>query len=386
MTIKAETGGRPGHRFLTPDDRANIAIDRFAPFRQGRGPESIKTLGGRYRRDPAVISRAIKSAFHDGLVDIVRTGRPSYAPRVHSLEQKLLDKYPYLWEAIVVDANSAAGGGAGVAERRMDDEIHRKLGNAMAGLTSQWRLRDGDAIGFGSGRGVYYTVEAARQLPAALRVEGLHLVSLTGAIHARDHAEQLNARLDGDLHIALFGMCIQHTATLHLVTHPITARGALGATCLGEEEWKQLCPSHALIGVGVLAEGHRFYEEAKAKKPDPILEPIIKPLEALVDACDKIRQAEPSYYAVADICNHLFLVEKEGLSDTLRQELSSNIEAVNSCLLNVSETQLHDVGAILLVAGGRKKARPTRQLLSSPLFKIRIICTDSGMADEMMRS
>jgi DNA-binding transcriptional regulator LsrR (DeoR family) len=332
-----------------------------------------------------VISRAITAAFRDGLVDIVKISRPQVR-RLQSMEQKILDKYPNLWEAVVVDADSNSEMASAQEAKRIDDEIHRKLGYAMAGLTNQWRLRDNDVISFGSGRGVFYTVEGAMQLPAALRVEGLHLVSLTGAVHARDHAKQLNTRLDADLHVCLFGMCIRHSATLHLVTHPITAQNARTYTCLGEEQWPRLHCSHAVIGVGVLAEGHRFYEEAKAKTPDPILEPILPALRTLVDLCDTVTQSDPSHYPVADICNHLFLVDKEGLPAGVRQKLSDNITIVNNCLLNVSETQLQEVGAILLVAGTRKKAAPMRQLLNSPSFKIRIISVDSTLAEELARN
>ncbi|MEK7996461.1 MAG: hypothetical protein AAB403_21885 [Planctomycetota bacterium] len=377
--------GRPGQGRLTEDQRASIAMDRFAPLRQGKGPESIKELAGRYRRDAAVISRAVTSAFRDGLVDIVRTGRP-HVQRLQSLEKRILDRYPKLWDAIVVEVHSTEGNSSGQNLGRIDDETHRKLGYAMAGSTSQWRLRDADVIGFGSGRGVFYTAESAMQLPAALRVEGLHLVSLTGAVHARDHAKQLNARLDADLHVALFGMCIQHEATLHLTTHPITACDARDLTYLGKKHWAQHHPTHALVGVGVLADGHRFYEEAKSEKPDPILEKIIQPLRRLVTLCDSVRGMDPSpgYYPVADICNHLFFVDRGDLSDTIRKEILANIEEVNKRLLNVSEEQLNDVGAILLVAGSRKKAAAIHQLLDSPAFKIRMICTDSRTAEDLL--
>lgn len=60
-----------------------------------------------------------------------------------------------------------------------DDGVHRILGEATARLLSTGPLfRDGDVIGLGSGRGVYYTVDALTRLPA-LRVSDVTLVSLT---------------------------------------------------------------------------------------------------------------------------------------------------------------------------------------------------------------
>lgn len=294
---KAQSGrGR-----LSEDERASIALDRFAPLKHGKGPESIKVLAKRYDRDQAVISRAIISTFRDGCVDIVRTGRPR-VERLLSVEEKLLKRYPKLWEAIVVEVPAPDKDNSGQNPGRIDDETHRKLGFAMSSSMGQWRLRDADVIGFGSGRGVFYAVDPTMQPPTPMRVEGLHLVSLTGAVHARDHAKQLNARLDADLHVALFGLNIQHEATLHLTTYPITACEARELTHLGKKQWAHRHPTHALVGVGVLGAGHRFYEEAKSPTPDPILQKFLPPLKRLAALCDSVRDSAPfpGYHPVAE--------------------------------------------------------------------------------------
>jgi DNA-binding transcriptional regulator LsrR (DeoR family) len=380
---------------LSDEEKKNIALDRFAPLRDGKGLEPVETLASRYRRDPAVITRAIASAFKEGLVNLVATGRTE-AVRLASFENMVLNRYPDLWRAIVVETSDLTkyDGPAGTdkeiieqnaKERRRDDNIHKRLGYAMAKSIAEWTVRGGDTIGFGSGRGVFCTVEAAMQLPRPLRLEKLDLMSLTGAVLAHDHSNLVNTSMDADLHTALFGLCVQHIATLHLVTYPIgESGGARERSCLGAKQWAECHPTHALTGVGVLADGHRFFEQGKGGEYDPILEPVIKDLQALVKKSIEVYK-KCGCYSVADICNLLIPIEDPRIPRGDRDELGVLIKNVNVKLLNVSWEQLSEIPALLIVAGGKKKASALRQILDSKDLKTRIICVDQELAEEILR-
>jgi hypothetical protein len=190
--------------------------------------------------------------------------------------------------------------------------------------------------------------------------------------------------MDADLHVAMFGRCIQNTATLHLVTYPINEIHARERSCLGNEQWTKCHPTHALTGVGVLAKGHRFFEQANRTDYDVILERVMAPLRDLVKKCTAVSQ-KYSFFPIADICNHLILVDNPALPRTTRAELEEGIRTVNNQLLNVNAHQLHDIPALLLVAGGKKKAGALRQILNSSEFKTRIICIDQALAREITR-
>lgn len=385
---------RAQRRALSAEEKTNIALDRYEPMRSGKSMEPIETLATRYRRDPAVITRAIASAFSQGLVNLVATGRTN-AVTLSSFGKRVEDKYPGLRKAIVVqtaDLGSAQPAKAleearrkSAAERQRNDMIHRRLGYAMAQSISEWSVREGDTIGFGSGRGVFYTVEAAMQLPTALRVEGLNLMSLTGAVLAHDHSNLVNTSMDADLHTALFGLCVQHIATLHLVTYPISEAGAKERSCLGPKQWRACHPTHALTGIGVLAEGHRFFEQGKGGTYDSIWDPVIDDLQELVGECKRI-STDYGCDPVADICNHLILVDCPDVPTEEKNTLRKLVDHMNEKLLNVSAEQLSEISNLMIVAGGKRKARALKQILRSESFKTRIICIDEELAAEITKN
>jgi DNA-binding transcriptional regulator LsrR (DeoR family) len=318
--------------------------------------------------------------------------------RLTELQNQILRRYTHLWEAIVVASESATSVERQQEEkrkahrfdadqRRTDDLIHKTLGVAMARSINEWRVRDGDKIGFGSGRGVFFTVEAAMLSPTELRVEGLDLISLTGAVHAREHANLDCGRMDADLHAAMFAArCVQNAVTLHLVSYPATSPDARENTCLGRTQWANCHPTHALAGIGVLAEGHRFFDEFSGEAdPDPILDNVRDPLSELVDLCSNIA-SQRGIYPVADLGNCLFLVDHSDIVEAERKRLDELIRSVNERLLNVTGDQLRDIQALLIVAGGKRKADALRYILDSQrAFKTRIICIDQTLAEELLR-
>jgi hypothetical protein len=61
----------------------------------------------------------------------------------------------------------------------------------------------------------------------------------------------------------MFGSCVENIATLHLVNDPIRAMQYREFTCPGAKQRAKCRLTHALVGIGVLAEGHRFVVQAE---------------------------------------------------------------------------------------------------------------------------
>src|SRR5438132_312890 len=85
-STKTESKRRP----LTAALKASIAVDRFKGLSDGGTPTPIKQLAEGYGRDPAVISRAIASAFQERLVEVLRIDIPEEPLPCQDLEEQLL--------------------------------------------------------------------------------------------------------------------------------------------------------------------------------------------------------------------------------------------------------------------------------------------------------
>ena len=92
-------------------------------------------------------------------------------------------------------------------------------------------FRSGDAIGLGSGRGVFTTVDALANFPR-LRVPGVTLLSLTGDVYPRHHSRDPNLCLDADTHVNLLGRCFAQDVTLHFLSSYI---------CYDEQSTSKAC-------------------------------------------------------------------------------------------------------------------------------------------------
>jgi hypothetical protein len=306
---------RAPRKELTDEERTSIALDRFGPLQQGMRTVEVEVLSKRYKRDPAVISRAISEAFRRGLVQIRKVERVEQPNRAPELEARLQSRFDLLGAIVIEPSESSASATEDRRSLVFGDELHAKLGSAMAQLIATGTVfRSGSVIGLGSGRGVYHTVDALSKLPP-LRATKVTLVSLTGAVFAQDHAVRVNLRLDADFHVNLFGQCFAHPVEIHQIHAPIVLSdprefsAVRKRTWLGKEKWEGNI--HGLFGVGVLKRGHRFNEFVDAYERsdfnrDHTLDPILEPLRKLIRIC---RTVSNDYYCpVADICNNLFLV------------------------------------------------------------------------------
>jgi DNA-binding transcriptional regulator LsrR (DeoR family) len=371
-----------------PDEEAiAIAVARYS----SHPPKPLLALARETGRAPAVISRTIGRALREGLVEVVPAQRVSTPVRKAQLERRVLQKYTGLRGCLVVEAKE-------VTSAIDNDALHRRLGFALASvLGSGSTIRDGDVLGLGSGRGVYWTIQSLASQPP-LRAE-VTLCSLTGQVYARDHSEQVNLLLDADIHLGLLGLCFSRPVTLCPMSHPIVvadpheAATILEQSRLGESWWKLNPVTHAIVGVGVLANGHRFFNEVKLAEPrqTQLLDPIKRPLTALVAICEETLTASNGFYCpVADIANRLFYVPPPGrlrmaerARKTLEAAVQDHLAEINSRLVTVGEAQLRSISQIVVVAGSRLKSSALRTLLRSG-FPVRLVCIDQQLAEELL--
>lgn len=329
------------------EERINIALDRFG--RQGK-LFSVKALAEKYKRDPGVISRAVAEAFSKQLVEL-RTANESQPHavsdpvRCEELERQLQEKFDLLG-AIVVKIPSNEEERAWSAPHRRD-WLHEMLGRAMAHAIAKGPLFwPGTSIGLGSGRGVFYTIEALAAL-APLRAADVTLVSLTGDVYARDHARQMNLRMDADTHVNLLSRCFAKSVIPHLLSARIVYEDvkltdqARTKSWVGEY-WQK--PTHALVGLGVLKEGHSFFDSVRSEQSaaKDVLWPIKQDLTQLVELSESFSSRYPNYCAIADISNRLFVVPPPIASSEIRSEESDITLASQPAIPKRSRpTQLH---------------------------------------------
>jgi DNA-binding transcriptional regulator LsrR (DeoR family) len=358
-------------RELIPDqEKIEMALARFDQVKVSGKLTAFESLAGKFPgRDPSVIARAIESAFKQELVEVVKVSKERFE-RDHKGEQQLLEKYEKLRVAFVIKPQNAPAR----SEKQLSDDVHEALGHAMAKLISEnmSMFDDNDKIGLGSGRGVFHIADAITKYPQT-RAQRVQLISLTGAVYALAHAGTPSLLLDADININLFARFFSRQVTLMPVSHPIASSGT-------PNKWfSNLIPTHALIGVGVLAPGHRLYDEVKKQggEKETRLEPIEKDLSKLIPICDDIHKRY-GYWPVGDVCNFLLYVESPEKPQR-ENEIRGLIQSLNGRMLTIAG-ELKQVDSILLVAGTKPKMRIIKQLLDDPEYRIRYLCTDSGVA------
>jgi DNA-binding transcriptional regulator LsrR (DeoR family) len=387
MTTMRKHRGRGSRRPISDETAVEITLARFAshPLR------TIETLAADFNRDPAVISRTITRAFRNGLVE-VRPARQSTRPvRKERLERQLHERYEQLSTCVVLECDQPTTPAA-------DDLLHSNLGAAMASLIGSGSVfRNGDAVGIGSGRAVFYTIQHLSAF-SALRAR-VSLCSLTGHVQPRDHAEQLNLLLDADIHLGLLGLCFSRPVRLYPLGQGLACRtpdeveSAIAHSRLSEGEWKHQPFTHALLGVGVLGPGHRFYNQIKGDdgRRSRLLLPIQEPLTQLIRICDEfVSDHGPLHSPVADMSNRLFFVPfppslglTSGVKRLLEKKLTALISEINAHLVTATEAQLRSTGQIMLVAGSRQKSLAVKSLLMQR-YPIRVLCVDHHLASDLL--
>ena len=314
--MKPRVQGIDTRRPMTDEERVRIALARFDGMNETGTLHPIKQLKEEFRRDPAVISKAISAAFRERLVEVRVVDRRVVQPKRNpSVEQRLVSRFPCLHASIVVDCGDQPP--ADLDSRpalRRNDEIHARVGRAMAhSIAAGPLIRDGDIIGLGGGRGVNYAVNSPFHFPA-LRANGVTVVSLTGSNYARLHGGNPNVRLDADTNVSLFGPQFANEVTMRFMSYPIVAEPDDATEIVKRRIAVNGATSSpgritaALVGTGVFAIGHRFFQETKVreKERDHNLAPIFDLLKQLAEACRP--RTTPIYSPVADMANRLFYV------------------------------------------------------------------------------
>jgi DNA-binding transcriptional regulator LsrR (DeoR family) len=380
---------RRAKREVTRDEMVQMALARYAASRSTGGFRTLKDVSSEFGRDQATVSRSIARAFREGLVQVKRSGAMPYE-RAARLEERLEQTFPKT-RAIVVDWHRVPGSSAGPEQE--DDELHECVGAALAGAIAQQGIfRDGDAVGVGGGRAVYYTADALRQATGdkPLPVANIPVVAIAGSLFPQDLSGRLHAKLDADLNVNVLAPCFEGGKPRTLAV-PLSYR-AKERVRLALEDWdathkqRQSVLTHALVGLGVLSERHRMLQLMKLSARDEMFGGIQRLLADLVRISDKHRNAENDYYPLAEVCCRLFVVEPDRLPDKDLRKISTFIQELDERILTIERTVLYGISRLLLVAAGRGKGRAIRQLLRAGDWRVRYVCTDVSAATQILES
>ena len=162
----------------TPERKAWLAIQRFAPMREGGAPLEYGALQRLFEVEFGdevsirTIQTAIRDAFHDGLVKLQRHAlMPEYV-RDEMIERALKANFPKLRHVIVANIGS-----------KESDFVHAQLGHALAAHIDRIKtiFRPNDTIAIGSGRAVFRTITALKGFPR-VDIGPITINSLTGSV------------------------------------------------------------------------------------------------------------------------------------------------------------------------------------------------------------
>jgi len=379
------------YRALSSEEKVQLAIERFSYGNVQSFPTPIRDLAQKHARAPSVISRAIVSAFKEGLVEVQATGSAFVQPtRVEHLEQRLTQEFRHLHKAIVVSSKDVTDSVGSPTYLQYADDVHAMLGRSMAQLLSNSQIiRDKDVIGIGSGRGVYHAIEALLWLPR-IRASEVTLGSLTGLGSSEHCAKRKNVRLEADLHVGLLGPCFSETVTMQFMNQaiinpkPITREGWFN-TWIGNDRGQ--LPNVALIGAGTLTWGNQFFEQATASTHTrhPTFDPIRAQLRMLVSLSNAF--TSDRYCPIGHIADRLFFVPPwsgVAMSTEAKYELERLVAIINHHVCTITDSKLKEIGTIMLVAGSSIEAPVIHAVLSNPEYRVRYLSTDECAARRIL--
>lgn len=356
-----------------------------AYYLEGKTQSQIaRERGGRHASQ---ISRDLKEARGSGIVEIRINDRAGAAPveRVTNLESALLNNFS-LRIAVVVDASrdlesikqsmDADQDKPEEEERkhRLDDELHKYLGRAMADLL-RTSLRSGDHIGVGGGRATFFTADALFKQTwypnAPLSQRDVRIMSLNGnsdmtMLSASLEGPEANYPLDSDA----VGLCLCRAfshASLCRVSQPLINDQRMtqsllknGAYFLSKSHWAAKpagAPNFLIAGIGAYTVPHRL-QQAKGA----VFRKVKRHVEDLNTWTEQIRK-KLDYEPVGDVLNRLFLIppppDRKPLmldrDENILKKIDSKIREINNQMLTIEFDQLEMVNTVAVVAGGRRK-------------------------------
>jgi len=400
---------------LTRGQKAWLAIERFAPMREGEAARTYPDLRSAFKNEYGdsvgirTMQNAIREAFEDELVTIRRTFTVPDYKRNTALEKALETTFKNLKYAIVPEIRQKD------SDRVDSDTVYSILGQALADHIQNSRnlFRPNDAIGLGSGRSVYWTVSALREFEG-VPVSPVILASLTGSMFTKNQTSPASELLDGDTHVTMllqhFGQYLQISMIRHSIAqNSESARNtALKTTWLGD--FDSHVPAHAIVGCGVLdLPGHRFNQEWAERRLSETLKPIAGILERIMKRMEEIKDSYPTYRTIiADVCNRFFVVppprpllQEAGLTKKL-SDMKNDIDELNKRLITVTKHQLSRVNNVMLI-GGPGKENALHYLLNLKFkdggvssnskgdfvhqpegFKVDTLCVDADTAEKLI--
>jgi DNA-binding transcriptional regulator LsrR (DeoR family) len=373
-------------RRILEHERVRIATARFESVRSSGIVTPLAELASRFGRNEAVVSRVIADALRSGMVEVRIVGEDERTPeRDPHLEQELVRKYRNLLSAVVVKVKPSTGAPlSSETTLAYSDSVHRVLGRALAIEIARGTLiKNGEHIGIGPGRGVCETVRALHREPP-LRARGVTLTSLSGVGYLRHHARNRNLLLDPDYMAVSLSEVFEEPVALDLVSSILVVddtmpRTTLPRAWLGTDIRNRRPIDTAILGVGALIPGNRFYEEALQSGPnqEPVYAPIRESLRSLLRSADPLRTSD--YIPVGDIGYHLFFVSPPAgmsLSAEARALIARQIDSINNRLLSAHAPDFRQMRSAILVAGTPVKARAIHHLLTGNLAPVSHLCTD----------
>jgi DNA-binding transcriptional regulator LsrR (DeoR family) len=344
---------------------------------------TIKDIAVNVGRDPAVVSRAISAAFRKPLVrvEVTEVAEPK---RNEQLERQLRARFPeevYYWlqNIRVIDCVSALQDSR-PDEPRYGDLVHRCLGSALARELAEgvlWKHRN-KILGLGSGRSVFYTLDALSRYPK-LNWGNTTLVSLSGQVLARDHAGQIGSNLDADFHVNYLALRLSTAGNARVQTIQVgksiaDLTGDLKATLIWQQ-WQQMRPNYAIVGVGTLSPGHQFFEAIEKKEVvteqkgtiQYQLGPIRNELGSLIELCKRSSVGDMGYCPVGDVCNFLFYIPAPDgmISEGDEVDIRKLIKNINDKLLTFTLPQFSEIENTVVLAGTKLKASAVLELIEN---------------------
>jgi DNA-binding transcriptional regulator LsrR (DeoR family) len=379
-------------RRVTDEERIEWATLRFG-FKEGKAVRA-KDLVEKYDRAPAVITRGIQQAFTRGLVKVVPTvdfeGKDLQKRNTY-LERRICERFPRLKTAIVIQVEPPPVGTMEMLTT-YNNEVHQKLGAALAKAIANCPVDldlNGKTIAFSSGRGVRDVVEELNRCPT-LKANKVTLSSLTGNMFFQTSKTPF-APMDADQNVGNMRRCFPADVMIEIIGAAL-APPPQRLEQLRRRTWLAKwdpAPDYAILGVGALYGGHRFWDFATSEETDGselYLAPIARTLRKLVSSCKNFADQAPNYSPVADIANHLFFVDPPKnvmIPPPQAASIKALIRKINRRLLNVQAEQLKKIPDLILVAGTRKKTLAILTLLNN--FKnLTCLTVDSEVAASLL--
>jgi DNA-binding transcriptional regulator LsrR (DeoR family) len=265
---------------------------------------------------------------------------------------------------------------------RAGDALHRALGEETASLLLE-RLRPDMTIGLASGRAVSFAVDRIRELvegksPWTRRDHRIRLVSLCGGARVGTWVIPTDRDLDADENVFVLA------AALNVPQDCVSYMGDW--ISMDRDQREQEVQGYeldlALVGLGQLNTRHHFFRHSGRLQ----LGAVKKPLERIKDWQVK----KPTLlHRVGEIGHRLFPV---GGTKGLPEDFLEAIQEINGLTRAVPAETIGKAREIIMVAGGRQKARVLAELArgrwsGAPIDHRRLtLVTDAWTAEEILRT